>query len=100
LVGGGDDGTIAKTPLGKFGLGVRLLLGHLGRAGLRPRRKRERGRGPSPGREIERVSPYFFLLSLFLIFVSLFKIPFQICFEFCLNSNFAERILNTHGLIE
>jgi hypothetical protein len=95
----GDDGKIAKTPLGKFGLGVRLLLGHLGRAGLRPRRKRERGRGPSPGREIERVSPYFSSFS-FSDFCFSFQIQFSNLFEFSLILNFAREVNSTHGFVK
>jgi hypothetical protein len=65
--------------------------------GQRENKDRERWAAP---RERERgFSPFFSSFS-FSDFLSLLKINFQICFEFCLNSNFAEKILNTHGLVE
>jgi hypothetical protein len=58
LVGGEDDGKIAKTPLRGVGLREGLLLGRLGRSA----REREEGRkwAEPRGREREGVSLFFF----------------------------------------
>jgi hypothetical protein len=48
--------------------------------GCGQRGKKREESGLSPGREERRGSPHIFFPFLFLIFVSLFKTNFQICF--------------------
>jgi hypothetical protein len=82
---------LRKTPCG-WGWAGGVRPGPLGPSQREGRGKKEVGCGP--GGE-KRVSPLFFWFS----FLSLFKFKFQLSFEFCLNSNFAKKILNTHGLL-
>jgi hypothetical protein len=89
---GEDDGTIAQTPLGVFlGCGGGLL-GCTGWAELgcgQKERKREREWAEPREREERGFLPIF----LFLVFISLFKTQFQICFESCLKTQISREYI-------
>jgi hypothetical protein len=71
-------------------------LGHLGHSGLRPEREKERREmGCAQGEGERGFSLYFFSGFYFS-----FQNQISNYFESGLNSNFAEKILNTHGLIK
>jgi hypothetical protein len=79
----GEDDGFANTPLWGSWAEVGCGLGHLGRAGLRPKSEKERGRkwaAPRERRE-EGFSPYFFPFSfsdfLFLFSKPIFKSVFE-----------------------